>query len=286
MRLFFIFSRCEVFIIWVRLEVNLIAFVFVVSKDLKLSRLDFILKYFLIQRVASIFLLIFLRVGLRRLVILFVWVKMMMPPFHVWNLSCLKYIRLSVFFFAITWQKLPLFYLLFQRKELILLILLSLLVGISIAFRRYSLLTFFFGSSLIQTVWAVLGVFKRSFLFFSYFFCYIGLFYFLLELMKSVDFFYIKERTWIFFIFGFLVLSGFPPFILFFLKVCILEFVLRAWLILVFLLRVVIISFYFYFRFIWVLFVRADFILNEREVRIFFICLVRFIARFLVLLFI
>lgn len=286
LRLFFVFSRCEAFIIWVRLEVNLIALVFLVSKDLKLSSLDFILKYFLIQSVASVFLLVFLSISLSRLVILFIWLKIIMPPFHVWNLSCLKFMSLFVFYVSITWQKLPLFYLLFQRKELILLSIFSLLVGIGIAFRRYSLLMFFFGSSLIQTVWAILALFKRRFLFAIYFFCYIRLFYFLLELLKSVDFFNIKGRSWVIFIAGFLVLRGFPPFILFFLKICILEFRLRLWFLLFFLLVVIIVRFYFYFRFIWILFVRTDFVLQESGVGLLFGCIVIFMISFLVLLFV
>ena len=99
------------FIIWIRLEVNILRFLPIISSGLNIE-LENSVKYFLIQRWASIIFLInyffsnYLFNSFNLLLIISIFIKLGISPFHTWFISILKSCSLYILIFLSTVQKL------------------------------------------------------------------------------------------------------------------------------------------------------------------------------------
>lgn len=144
-------------------------------------------------------------------------------------------------------------------------IFLRLFFGLAIAFLNYSFLLLIFGSSLIQTSWIVLCLFKGVLITLVYFICYVFLFLLLVSYLKKIDSFGPGGSVWFDVVVVMLVLSGFPPFFLFLLKWMIFRFYLSYFKVSLLLLLISLLRFYFYFRFICISFFNNNVVLHERQ---------------------
>lgn len=101
--LFFLLVSVNRFSIWFCLELNVLCFIFLVGGSLVLSGIDFLLKYFLLQRLASIMILGRIQLGLGDVLFVYlIWFKIIMPPFHFWVINRLKFVTMDMFYYAIT----------------------------------------------------------------------------------------------------------------------------------------------------------------------------------------
>jgi len=185
-------------------------------------------RYLLIQRY---FLLLGL-IGLscRNRVLLFsLLLKLGFPPSHIWFIKIRRSLNITYFIFLLTFHKLlPLFFLrkmmFFKRILGVLFILLVITAGIT-ANRSFLLITFVF-SSIAHRVWILI----RSLLRKGFILLYWALYRFIRSLLlRSLTLKTIKNLflghgrlaslSWI-------ILSGFPPFVIFWLKLNILSFLL------------------------------------------------------------
>ena len=98
------------FIIWLRLEINMLRFLPIISSGLNIE-LENSVKYFLIQRWASIIFLIsyffcsYFINSIRILLILSIFIKLGISPFHTWFISILKTCSLYILMLLSTLQK-------------------------------------------------------------------------------------------------------------------------------------------------------------------------------------
>lgn len=99
------------FIIWIRLEINILSFLPIISSGLNIE-LENSVKYFLIQRWASIIFLInyffcnYLFNSFNLIMIIRIFIKLGISPFHTWFISILKSCSLYILIFLSTIQKL------------------------------------------------------------------------------------------------------------------------------------------------------------------------------------
>ena len=98
------------FIIWLRLEINMLRFLPIISSGLNIE-LENSVKYFLIQRWASIIFLIsyffcsYFINSIRILLILSIFIKLGISPFHTWFISILKTCSLYILMLLSSLQK-------------------------------------------------------------------------------------------------------------------------------------------------------------------------------------
>jgi NADH:ubiquinone oxidoreductase subunit 2 (subunit N) len=98
-------------IIWIRLEINILRFLPIISSGLNIE-LENSVKYFIIQRWASIIFLIrfffcnYLFNRFYTLLIIRIFIKLGISPFHTWFISILKSCSLYILIFLSTIQKL------------------------------------------------------------------------------------------------------------------------------------------------------------------------------------
>ena len=98
------------FFIWIRLEINILRFLPIISSGLNIE-LENSVKYFLIQRWASIIFLIryffcnFLFNSFYLLLIISIFIKLGISPFHTWFISILKSCSLYILILLSTVQK-------------------------------------------------------------------------------------------------------------------------------------------------------------------------------------
>ena len=99
------------FIIWIRLEINILSFLPIISSGINIE-LENSVKYFIIQSWASIIFLIrfffcnYLFNRFYTLLIIRIFIKLGISPFHTWFISILKTCSLYILMFLSTIQKL------------------------------------------------------------------------------------------------------------------------------------------------------------------------------------
>lgn len=182
------------------------------------------LNYLIIQR--NFFIIRLCRVlFIPFLLIISFLLKLGIPPFHIWFIRVSGYFNKKIFSFMITVHKLiPILILrkvMFRYLCFVVLSLRLIIVGVSLISSRTLFFTLLF-SSIVHTTWIVFSmVLRKSFVLF-YWIIYNLLFILLITLMTSIyvsqSFLYqrlILSKCW-------LLISGIPPFIIFWLKVYVL----------------------------------------------------------------
>lgn len=184
-----------------------------------------------------------------------IMIKLGFPPFHNWVFVVTKDLSKHMFRFFLTFHKiLPI---LILRKFIFNYSIVALILMSSFLLPRFSSLRgALIFSSLIHTVWILIGSLTRLSIILLYWTFYSGLVYLLVfnrmletsHINKNQDFF--RRVTWY-------ILSGIPPFIMFWIKVLILKELLESFESIRFLVLIVsVLTIFIYFRFTIIGFLR------------------------------
>ena len=225
---------------WRFIEINLLAFIPLVTFR-KYFRPHIVgLKYFLIQALGSIFLLVSILIILILeknyffnffLIFRLLW-KIGFPPFHFWIFRLIEELNWAIFFALSSWQKILPLYLVnkiyFYAWDYIIFLALILCVGGVIFQSRIKKLIIF--SSIFTGCWIISSIiyFKIIWIFLLLIYRVI-LFFFLVFLLRNKKFIKENENYFLFnqvekfFIFFILLrIAGIPPFLGFFIKISVI----------------------------------------------------------------
>ena len=261
----------SLFFTWVLIELNLL-----IMSPLMLNKRVFIkeqtslvLKYFLIQVLRSIILLIrmiffnFYLISLRNLSLMLVIaliLKAGIPPLHFWFPQLLKICNPLQAVLMLTTQKIiPLFIIRLLCRELIIMfILISVIIGRVSGFNQNSLLKLIAYSSIVHSSWIISGLMANTISAYFYFILYVITSYIIIyfisfnsiKLISEIIIAYNTPLVIITFIIIIFTLSGSPPFIGFFSKAFIITSLIKLKLLTLNLFLVLgsTVSFYYYLR--------------------------------------
>nr|YP_007474188.1 NADH dehydrogenase subunit 2 [Hackeriella veitchi]ACV96700.1 NADH dehydrogenase subunit 2 [Hackeriella veitchi] len=230
--------------IWVGLEMNFLSFLPLLTSSENFSKSSSSLKYFMVQSLGTILLLIS--------IILILWsspktmelqnlsltmsllLKLGSSPFHLWTPSIMENLSWFSCFIMLTMQKLgPLIALsnLMKMKLMIWIILMNLMVGTLGSLNQNSLRKLMGYSSITHTGWILTGMIEGINCWMFYFIIYsilnltlILTFYFMnVSFINQWTSIFMKPSQKLWMISCFLSMSGFPPMIGFYPKWLILE---------------------------------------------------------------
>lgn len=188
------------------------------------STLNYLLvqRYFLILRIARILFLPSL------LIIVFL-LKLGIPPFHIWFIKIARVLNKNRFSFIITLHKLiPILFLskvIFRIISFIIIWLRLIVVGLALISRRTLFFTLIY-SSIVHSIWIILSmILSKGFVLF-YWVIYRSLLVILISLINfiKIENSYLTQR--VFLSKCWLLMSGIPPFLLFWFKVYLLVWII------------------------------------------------------------
>jgi NADH:ubiquinone oxidoreductase subunit 2 (subunit N) len=267
-RILIIISSRNWLILWVRFELNTLLFLPFLKNYYYLYFTEAIIKYFLIQRICSILLIIRWFVFSRRIIFMILLaVKIGLPPFHWWVIDFLKINNWMVFFYLITIQKIGLFVLFsyFTNEKIIIMfiIIFSIIISIFSIFFLNNLINILLFSSIIHSSWLLSRLFFSIKLWRLYFLFYSIIILILIVFLKKNNVFYFSQSFYRIKWRIFWILMGLPPFSIFIIKWRISIFIIK-WRISIFIMFIIIsfIRLYIYFKFIYLNFLVKSSIIN------------------------
>ena len=215
--------------LYFRFVFNLINLLFLCFDKYKKFSSEIWIKYFFIQRISALVIILLLFFSFPTVLFVFIIIKLILPPFHLWFLNRLKFISINNLFIVLILQKLPFFLLLVTLKirlvlfsSFLLLILSIRLVGILLYNKLRNQLFF---SSVTQSFWVLISL-KIKVIFFLQFY----LIYFFTTLLLFLSFLNKIYLNQIFLSFFssilFFVYIRIPPFPLFWFKWSMIYFIL------------------------------------------------------------
>nr|YP_009236782.1 NADH dehydrogenase subunit 2 [Telchinia lycoa]AMJ17251.1 NADH dehydrogenase subunit 2 [Telchinia lycoa] len=234
---------------WIGLEINLLSFIPLMSTPLNLLNSEASLKYFLTQSIASINFLFSIMFGLlviknfffNNFVLILInstlLVKMGSVPFHFWFPNVMEGLSWFNNFILMTWQKISPMILLsycMNFNYLIFIMILNVLIGTIGSFNQSSLRKLMAFSSInnlgwmisallvSKTLWLSYFLFYSMFLFIFCFIFYITNVFYINQLFNFNFNYYIKFTIML----NFLSLGGLPPFLGFFPKWLIINYLI------------------------------------------------------------
>ena len=228
------------FIIWLRLEINMLRFLPIISSGLNIE-LENSVKYFLIQRWASIIFLIsyffcsYFINSIRILLILSIFIKLGISPFHTWFISILKTCSLYILMLLSSLQKIiPLiilnnvffffriFYFCIIITIIFLLIILSSVININklLALSSLGNILWLISSNLLSLKLMILFLTIYVFLLMGIYLFYNSFYYNLFIQINRINFF-----DKIIIVLLFISLGGIPPLLGFLRKFLILKII-------------------------------------------------------------
>nr|QJA26184.1 NADH dehydrogenase subunit 2 [Spodoptera frugiperda] len=234
---------------WIGLEINLLSFIPLISSPNNLLNSEASLKYFLTQSIASINFLFSILLNLFFVKMFFndllsiimnstMLMKMGSTPFHFWFPNIMEGLSWFNSFILMTWQKISPMILLSYNMNfnfLIFIMILNVMVGSIGSFNQTSLRKLMAFSSInnigwlisalliSENLWLMYFLFYSMFLFISCFLFYITNIFYLNQLFNFNFNFLIKFSIMI----NFLSLGGLPPFLGFFPKWIIINFMIN-----------------------------------------------------------
>nr|YP_010044295.1 NADH dehydrogenase subunit 2 [Cerace xanthocosma]QPF22947.1 NADH dehydrogenase subunit 2 [Cerace xanthocosma] len=234
---------------WIGLEINLLSFIPLISNSKNLFSSEASLKYFLIQSIASInFLFIFLNKMLFSNFEMNNYISIMMnstllmkmgsAPFHFWFPNIMEGLSWMNCFILMTWQKISPMILLsyfFFNKFLIFILTINVIIGAIGGLNQTSLRKLLAFSSINNLGWMLFSIMISETLWMFYFFFYsllnsiMCLLFFMLNIYFINQLFIINFNNMIkiSLLINFLSLGGLPPFIGFFPKWMVINFLLK-----------------------------------------------------------
>nr|QWC54508.1 NADH dehydrogenase subunit 2 [Eugnosta dives] len=234
---------------WIGLEINLLSFIPLISKSENLFSSEASLKYFLIQSIASInFLFIilikmlFMNFEMNNITSIMMnsclLMKMGSAPFHFWFPNIMEGLSWLNCFILMTWQKISPMILLsyyFLNNFLILILILNVIIGAIGGLNQTSLRKILAFSSINNLGWMLSSIMISENLWFFYFLFYSFINSIMCFLFYMLNIFFINQlfiinmnnMIKISLLINFLSLGGLPPFIGFFPKWMIINFMLK-----------------------------------------------------------
>jgi len=262
------------FTCWLGLEINLISMLPLILIGATRHIVEAAIKYFLIQALASIILIISatLRVSFssslkirttETLIFLALLLKAGIPPLHYWFPNIINNINWLQCFILFTWQKVaPLLLLsIFKINKIIIIAIISIIVGTVGGLNQVIIKTLLTYSSITHRSWLLISAASSSIICLFYFVIYCILsasiiFIVLKSPVKKInDMAYWKETLIhkYLIIFNLLALGGLPPFLGFLAKLSVIIILIKInvkLLILIFIM-ISLISLFYYFRVIY-----------------------------------
>nr|UNP54446.1 NADH dehydrogenase subunit 2 [Amraica recursaria] len=267
---------------WIGLEINLMSFIPLISKSNNLLASEAALKYFLTQSIASINFLfyiimkmiLFKNFEINNIISMLINSSMLMKmgaaPFHFWFPNIVEGLSWFNNFILMTWQKITPMILMsyyFNKNLLIFSILMSIIIGAIGGLNQTSLRKIMAFSSINNLGWMISSIMISENLWLFYMFMYsflISMMFFFFYMMNSyfINQLFIlnmKSMTKINLLINFMSLGGLPPFIGFFPKWIIINFLMlnNLYLMTFIFIMMSLIMLFFYIRIIY-----SSFILN------------------------
>nr|YP_009236652.1 NADH dehydrogenase subunit 2 [Telchinia acerata]AMJ17121.1 NADH dehydrogenase subunit 2 [Telchinia acerata] len=234
---------------WIGLEINLLSFIPLMSSPLNLLNSEASLKYFLTQSIASINFLFIILLNLMLFKTFFfdtlmsilinstLLMKMGSAPFHFWFPNIMEGLSWFNSFILMTWQKISPMILLsycMNFNYLIFITIFNVLIGVIGSFNQFSLRKLMAFSSInnlgwmimalsiSENLWMIYFLFYTMFLFISCFIFYITNMFYINQLFNFNFNYFIKFSIML----NFLSLGGLPPFLGFFPKWLIINYLI------------------------------------------------------------
>nr|YP_010868518.1 NADH dehydrogenase subunit 2 [Calinaga buddha]WGU20169.1 NADH dehydrogenase subunit 2 [Calinaga buddha] len=273
---------------WIGLEINLLSFIPLISNPNNLLNSEASLKYFLTQSIASINFLfsIILNMFMAKnfffdsffsiLVNSSLLMKMGSAPFHFWFPNIMEGLSWVNCFILMTWQKISPMVLLsyyFNMNFLMIIMIFNVLIGAFGGFNQTSLRKLMAFSSINNLGWMISSLIISENLWVLYFFIYSFLILIMCSLFYMLNIFYINQMfnyninfyIKISIMINFLSLGGLPPFLGFFPKWMVINylilnkfyimtfiFIMMSLIMLIFYIRIIYSSLMFFlFKFKW-----------------------------------
>nr|YP_010958802.1 NADH dehydrogenase subunit 2 [Crypsiptya coclesalis]WNB40550.1 NADH dehydrogenase subunit 2 [Crypsiptya coclesalis] len=235
---------------WIGLEINLLSFIPLINNSNNILTSEASLKYFLTQAIASINLLfcIILKMMIMKnfemnnyLMIIInssLLMKMGSAPFHFWFPNIIEGLSWFNSFILMTWQKISPLILLsyyYNNNFIITIIILNSVIGAIGGFNQTSIRKLMAFSSINNLGWMLSAMMISENLWMFYFFMYSFLISIMCALFSMINMFFINQLFFInmnymvklSLLINFLSLGGLPPFIGFFPKWIIINFLLN-----------------------------------------------------------
>nr|YP_010277772.1 NADH dehydrogenase subunit 2 [Cnaphalocrocis patnalis]UHY94313.1 NADH dehydrogenase subunit 2 [Cnaphalocrocis patnalis] len=234
---------------WIGLEINLLSFIPLISKSNNMLSSEATLKYFLVQSIASINLLFYIifkmilmkNFELNNLFSIMInsslLMKMGSTPFHFWFPNMVEGLSWFNNFILMTWQKITPIILLsyyFNNNFLLLIIMMNSIIGAIGGLNQTSLRKLMAFSSINNLSWMLSSIMISENLWMFYFFLYSFMISIMCLLFYMMNMFFINQLFFmninymikLLLLINFLSLGGLPPFIGFFPKWIIINFML------------------------------------------------------------
>nr|AIW64952.1 NADH dehydrogenase subunit 2 [Cyana sp. MT-2014] len=261
---------------WIGLEINLLSFIPLISKSINLLATEASLKYFLTQSIASINFLFFILLNM----ILFksfeidyymsiminssMLMKMGSAPFHFWFPNIVEGLSWFNNFMLMTWQKIAPMIILsyyFYENFIIIIIMMNVIVGAIGGLNQTSLRKLMAFSSINNLSWMLFSIMITEDLWLFYLSIYSFMISIMCFLFYMLNMFYINQLfinnmnslIKINLIINFLSLGGLPPFLGFFPKWIIINFLImnKMFLLTFIMIMMSLIILFFYIRIIY-----------------------------------
>nr|YP_010737128.1 NADH dehydrogenase subunit 2 [Botyodes diniasalis]WEP25227.1 NADH dehydrogenase subunit 2 [Botyodes diniasalis] len=234
---------------WIGLEINLLSFIPLINNSNNILSSEASLKYFLVQSIASINLLFCIilkmilmeNIEMNNLLMIMInsslLMKMGSAPFHFWFPNIVEGLSWFNNFILMTWQKITPIILLsyyFNKNFLIIIIIMNSIIGAIGGLNQTSLRKLMAFSSINNLGWMISSMMISENLWMFYFFMYSFLISIMCFLFFFLQLFYINQLFFsninylikLSLLINFLSLGGLPPFIGFFPKWIIINFLL------------------------------------------------------------
>nr|UCS09553.1 NADH dehydrogenase subunit 2 [Graphium confucius] len=235
---------------WIGLEINLMSFIPLISNSKNLLSSEAALKYFLTQSIASIN---FLFIILMKMILLknfeinnFISIminssmlmKMGSAPFHFWFPNIIEGLSWFNCFIIMTWQKISPMILMsyyLNNNFLMIIMILNVIIGVMGGFNQTSLRKLMAFSSINNLGWMIIALMISENLWMMYLFMYSFLISIMCFLFNMLNIYFINQLFLInmnfqikfSFLINFLSLGGLPPFLGFFPKWIIVNFLIN-----------------------------------------------------------
>ncbi|UNH49933.1 NADH dehydrogenase subunit 2 (mitochondrion) [Helicoverpa zea] len=235
---------------WIGLEINLLSFIPLISNSNNLLASEASLKYFLTQTIASInflftilmMLILMKNFEMNNLILIMMNSSMLMKmgstPFHFWFPNIIEGLSWFNSFILMTWQKITPMIILsycFNKNFIIIIIIFNIIIGAIGGLNQTSLRKLMAFSSINNLGWMMSAIMISQTLWMFYFFLYsfmitIMCFLFHMLNMYFINQLFINNMNFLIkinLLINFLSLGGLPPFIGFFPKWIIINFLIN-----------------------------------------------------------
>nr|YP_010694714.1 NADH dehydrogenase subunit 2 [Evergestis extimalis]WCF59602.1 NADH dehydrogenase subunit 2 [Evergestis extimalis] len=261
---------------WIGLEINLLSFIPLISNSNNLLASEASLKYFLTQSIASINFLfcILLKMILMKnfemnnmisiMINSTLLMKMGSVPFHFWFPNIVEGLSWMNNFILMTWQKITPIILLsyyFNKNFIIIIIMLNAIIGAIGGFNQTSLRKLMAFSSINNLGWMLSSIMISENLWLFYFFLYSFMISIMCFMFHMLNLYYINQLFFfnmnimikLTLLINFMSLGGLPPFLGFFPKWIIINFLINnnLFLLVFILIMMSLIMLFFYIRIIY-----------------------------------